>query len=167
VRNVVLHDNERGILTIYDFSLKLENVTIRDNAHEGIGSYFANLGGQIGPGKGQITARDLTVTDNGGDGIRAYGSLKLRESTISGNVGDGVVSRGPRFALDTVTVTGNAGAGLLHASKRADKIKGSTLTGNGPDGDIAGPRAPRLRESTCEHSVNTVGGGTLGICTGD
>ena len=167
IRDVVLHDNQRGIVTVYDFALKLENVTIVDNAKEGISSYFVNQGSFIGPGKGQITARSVTVSNNGGDGIRAYGKLDLRESTISGNGDDGVQSAGPRFALDTVTVTGNGGAGLLHGSRRSDKIKGSTLTGNGPDGDIAGPLAPRLFESTCEHSVSTVGGGTLGICSGD
>lgn len=167
IRDVTLRDNIRGIVSVYDYAMKLENVTIIDNAIEGIASRAGNLGSGIGPGKGQITARNVTISGNGGNGIEAYGKLSLRDSAVSGNGGDGIVSAGRTFTLQNVDVTGNTGAGIRSTSPKRGKLKDSAATGNGPDGDIAAPVAPKLVTSTCEHSVNTALGGTLGICTGD
>lgn len=166
VRNVALHDNVRGIVSVYDFAMKLEDVTITNNSAEGIASYFGNLAERIGPGKGQIKARNCVVSGNGDDGIEAWGKLDLRDSTVSGNAGTGIVSKGRVFTLKDVTITDNANAGLLSTSQKPGNVKGGTLTGNGPGGDVAAPVAPKLVASTCEHSVDT-DGGTLGICTGD
>lgn len=166
VRNVHLHDNVRGIVSVYDFAMKLEDVTITNNSAEGIASYFGNLADRIGPGKGQIEARNCVVSGNGDNGIEAWGRLALRDSTVGGNGGAGVVSKGNFFALGGVTITNNANAGLLSTSRKPGNVKDGTLTGNGPGGDVAAPVAPKLVASTCEHSVDT-DGGTLGICTGD
>jgi hypothetical protein len=167
IRDVTLRNNTRGIVSVYDYAMKLENVTIIDNADEGIASRAGNLGSAIGPGKGQITARNVTISGNGGNGIEAYGKLSLRDSTVSGNGGDGIVSAGRTFTLQNVDVIGNTGAGVRSTSPKRGKLKDSAATGSGPDGDIAAPIAPKLVASTCEHSVNTALGGTLGICTGD
>lgn len=166
VRDVHLHDNVRGIVSVYDFAMKLEGVTITNNSAEGIASYFGNLADRIGPGKGQIKARDCVVSGNGDDGIEAWGRLDLRDATVSGNGGTGIVSRGNVFSLRDVTITDNADAGFLSTSRKPGNVKNGTLTGNGPGGDVAASVAPKLVASTCEHSVDT-DGGTLGICTGD
>ncbi len=167
IRDVTLRNNIRGIVSVYDYAMKLENVTIVDNAEEGIASRAGNLGGGIGPGKGQITGRNVTIAGNGDNGIEAYGKLSLRDGTVSGNGGDGIVSAGRTFTLQNVDVLGNTGAGVRSTSAKRGKLKDSTATGNGPEGDIAAPVAPRMVASTCEHSVDTDSGGTLGICTGD
>jgi hypothetical protein len=167
VQNVSLHDNRRGIVSVYDFPMDLDTVTIVDNAVEGIASYFGNLGSPIGPGNGLITGRNLTITGNGDDGIEAYGRLDLRESDVSDNGAAGIVSQGRTYTLQHVTVTNNATAGIVSTARRPGKLKISTATGNGSGGDIAATIAPRLIASTCDHSVNTEFGGSLHICTGD
>ncbi len=167
IRNVILRNNRRGVVSVYDFAMKLYDVTIVDNAAEGISSFFVNQGSQIGPGNGKIVGRNLTITGNGGNGIEGQGQLSLYDSVISGNGEAGIESNGRTFALKNVDVTGNIGAGIRSTSTKRGKLKDSAATGNGPDGDIAAPVAPRLIDSTCEHSVNTAGGGTLGICSGD
>jgi parallel beta helix pectate lyase-like protein len=166
IRNVTLHDNLRGIVNIYDFVLQLEDVTIRDNALEGIASYFANLGGTPGPGNGEITGRRIDVSGNGDNGIEAYGKLMLRDSTVSGNSGAGIVSNGRLFVLQNVMVLNNVG-GVVSPSSKRGKLKDSTATGNRTAGDIAAKVAPKLIRSTCEHSIFYGSNGTLGICSGD
>lgn len=167
IENVSLHDNGCGILSIYDFAMKLDGVTITNNAGKGITSQLGNTVSGIGPGKGQIDGRNLTVSGNGSDGIEGFGKLTLRDSTISGNGGAGVRSHGRAFTLNNVTITGNTGAGVASTSAKPGKLKLTTVTGNGPEGDIAAPVAPKLVASTCGTSVDTDSGGTLGICSGD
>ncbi len=167
IRNLTLHDNLRGIVNIYDFAMKLEGVTIVDNTLEGIASYFVNLGSTIGPGKGQITARNVVISGNGDNGIEAFGKLVLRDSIVSANGGAGITSAGRLFTLQNVAVTGNAGGGVISTSSHRGKLKGSSATGNGPAGDIAAPVAPKLVASTCDHSILLGFSDTLGICSGD
>ena len=167
IKDVILHDNRRGIVSIYDFAMKLEHVTIANNDAEGITSHFGLLGSVPGPGNAQITGRDLIVTGNGGDGIVGYGKLALRGGTVSDNNGAGIRSHGRTFTLQGVEVSGNAEAGLVSTYAKPGRIKAATLTGNGSGGDIAAPVPPKLVVSTCEHSVDTDSGGTLGICSGD
>jgi hypothetical protein len=162
IRNVTLRDNRRGILAVYNHAMKLDDVTIVDNTAQGISSYL----GASGPGKGRIRGRNLTVSGNGDNGIEAFGRLLLRDSTVSGNGGTGILVH-DRFTLQNVGVTGNAGAGVASTSSKRGKLKSSTATGNGAAGDIAAPVAPRLIASTCDDSVDTDDGGTLGICAND
>jgi Right handed beta helix region len=164
ISDVTLHDNDCGITRVYNFSMKLDGVTITNNATDGIRIY-----GPLpsGPGKGQLTGRNLTVTMNGGGGIFNDGTLNLRDSTISGNGGDGIDAHAFRFSLHNVTVNDNGGAGLLSTRTHPGVLKKSTLTGNGAAGDIAAPVAPKLPGSTCGISVDTDSGGSLHICAGD
>lgn len=170
IRYLDLHLNRRGIVTVYDFPLKLEGLVISNNSAEGITSYLANVGGgasSIGPGSGKITGRNVIVTSNGENGIEAYGALKLRGGSVSGNGGAGIVSDGRVFALHGVSIADNAAAGIVSSSPRRGTLKDSFATGNGPGGDVAAPVRPQFFGSTCDHSVDTDSGGTLGICAGD
>jgi len=167
IDTVWLHDNANGIVLIYDFPARLSNVTITDNDGDGIRSYFGALGSGGGPGTGAINGRYVTIAGNGGDGVAAIGMLKLRDTGINENGGAGIRSRGKRFFLHDVNVTNNVAGGIVSTSTKPGRLKESTATGNGPVGDIAAPVAPKLKLSTCEHSVDTDSGGTLGICTGD
>lgn len=170
IRYLDLHTNRRGIVMVYDFPLKLEGVRINNNLAEGIASYFGNLGGpsSVGPGNGKITARNVIVTDNGDNGIESYGRLSVRDGAVTGSGGAGIVSHGRLFVLDNMSVTDNAEGGIVSSSEKRGTLKDSIATGNGPNGDVAAPVAPKLSRSTCEHSVDTDSGGTtLGICSGD
>jgi hypothetical protein len=167
IKDVILHDNHRGIVNIYDFAMKLEHVTIANNDAEGITSYFGSMGNGIGPGNGQITGRDLIVTGNGGDGVVGFGKLDLQGGTVSDNVGAGIRSRGRTFSLRGIAVNRNGETGMVSTSAKPGRIKDATLTANGSGGDVAAPVPPKLRASTCEHSVDLDSGGTLGICSGD
>jgi hypothetical protein len=164
IDTVLLNHNERGIVTVYDFPLKLDNVTITSNAAEGITSYLGRLSG-IGPGNGRIKARNVTIASNGGDGIEAFGTVTLQDSAINENGGAGLDSRGVKFFVKSSVITNNALGGVVSGSPKRGSVAKSDLNGNGPDGDVA---APMFIHSTCEHSVDTdSGGGTLGICSGD
>lgn len=170
IRYLDLHTNHRGIVMVYDFPLKLDGLRINNNVAEGIASYFGNLGGpsSVGPGNGKITARNVIVTDNGDNGIEAYGRLWLRDSAVTGSGGAGIVSHGRVFTIDNVSITDNADAGIVSSSPKRGTFKDSVATGNGPNGDVAAPVAPHFSDSACDHSVDTdSGGGTLGICSGD
>lgn len=167
IRYLDLHTNRRGIVTVYDYPLKLEHVRISNNTAEGISSYFVNLGSVIGPGNGKITARDVILANNGDNGIEAYGQLQLRDSAVTGSGGSGIVSNGRVFILEDVSITDNTAAGIVSGSPKRGKLKHSVATGNGPEGDIAAPVPPQLITSTCDHSVDTDSGGTLGICVDD
>src|SRR4030095_5356840 len=138
-----------------------------DNAEQGITSSFPFGDSVIGPGTGKISGRNVTVTGNGGDGISVDGTLNLRDTGINENGGAGIRTRGKRFSLQDVHVTNNGAGGILSTSLKRNKLKDSSATGNGAEGDIAAPVAPKLVSSTCEHSVDTDSGGTLGICAGD
>ncbi len=167
VRYLDLHTNRRGIVTVYDFPLKLEGLTISNNTAEGISSYFANLGSVIGPGNGKITARNVIMADNGGNGIEAHGHLSLQNSAVTGSGGAGIVSNGRVFVLRGVSITENDAAGVVSTSPKRGTLKDSFATANGPGGDVAAPIPPKFLGSTCDHSVDTDSGGTLGICVGD
>ena len=91
----------------------------------------------------------------------------LRDSNINENGGAGIRSGGTRFVLQDVRVTNNGGPGIVSTSSKRGQLKRSAATGNGPEGDIAAPVAPKLVFSTCEHGADTDSGGTLGICSGD
>ena len=86
IRYLDLHTNRRGIVTVYDFPLKLDGVRINNNTAEGITSYLGNAGGSIGPGNGKITARNVILTDNGDSG-------GFRERPRGMSRGTGVVDR--------------------------------------------------------------------------
>jgi hypothetical protein len=167
IDTVWLHRNRRGIVAVHDASIRLSNVAITDNAEQGITSSFAFGDSVVGPGTGKISGRGVTVTGNGGDGISVDGTLTLRDAGINENGGAGIRTRGKRFFFQDVNVTNNGGGGIVSTSLKRSKLKNSSAKGNGAEGDIAAPVAPKLVSSTCEHSVDTDSGGTLGICTGD
>ena len=167
VDTVWLHGNRPGIVATWKAPIRLSNVLITDNIENGIMTSFVLDGSFVGPGTGKISGRHVTVAGNGGDGISMDGPLSLRDTGINENGGAGIRIRGKHFLLQDVNVTDNGGGGVVSTSLRRGKLKSSSAMGNGPEGDIVAPVAPKLLSSTCEHSVDTDSGGTLGICTGD
>jgi hypothetical protein len=80
-----------------------------------------------------------------------------------------------RNSLRGLTATNNAGAGLK--TRGAVILRSSTLTGNNGGGtgiDLAGPKRPVLRDTTCGRSADfsdasgsDVFGAPWGVCAGD
>ena len=135
VRNVQVHDNGCGITSIYTFSLKLEDVGVTNNAGDGV-TYLSDVK------HGKVSGERVTISGNGGAGVRAPHTLSLEEASITGNGGGGAIAG------------------------RTIRAQDSTLTGNGPSGDVATRRAI-LRNTTCEHSVDLATSGPLGVCSLD
>jgi len=135
VRNVQVHDNRCGIVSVYTHRVDLEDVSVTNNVDDGI-TYYSDTRHK------RVSVERVTVTGNGGAGIRAPRTLSLKEATVTGNGGGGAI------------------AGLRVGANY------SALTGNGVSGDVATRRAS-LRNTTCEHSVDLKTGGTLGLCSLD
>jgi len=135
VPNVQVHDNGCGITSIYSFRLALEDASVTNNAGDGV-TYLNDVK------DAKISGERVTISGNGGAGIRAHRTIWLEEATISGNGGGGAIAG------------------------RTIRAQDSTLTGNGPSGDVATRRAI-LRNTTCEHSVDLDTSGSLGVCSLD
>jgi hypothetical protein len=144
---------------------------------------------------GTLTGRNLTITGNqqAVEGGNNEGTTRvlLRDSSVTGN-GSGVTSHGGVKLIHT-TVTGNGKSGVtagqavfsrpegVHCERKSlATLFGSTVTGNGTDPacgvttvcwDVATClQAPRLHDSTCEHSYAIASGnpGTdWDVCTLD
>ncbi len=147
VRDVSIHDNRCGIFGIYNHRITLRGVTITNSVADAV----VNLAGS--PGNGGVFARDVTIADNGGYAIESYGRVKLQNATVTSNAAGGLSLPDPR-------VDPSGGPEPPRA-----KLFDSTLTGNGPGGDVAAVTVPVLIDTTCEHSVDLVSAGTLGICS--
>lgn len=137
VTGVTLSGNDCGLQAVYGFPATLEDVVISGNTGDGIG-YISRVG------SGKVKARNLTVTGNGGAGIRTEGTVLLRDSEVAENGEAGVVSTRKRL--------------VAYAT---------SLTGNGAAGDVATYVRPKLVSSPCDHSVDLKGGGTFGLCALD
>ena len=137
VQSVDLHDNGCGIMSVYTFPNTLEDVSIAANTGDGV-NYVSTVG------NGRIKGERVTVTDNGGVGLRSSGKITLEDAVVTGNVTAGVVS-----------------------TAKSILVRNGTLTGNGSGGDVAAFRRSRLVDSTCDHSVDLRNGGSLGICSLD
>jgi len=135
VRNVQVHDNGCGVTAIYAFRLALEDASVTNNAGDGV-TYLSDVK------HAKVSAERVTISGNGGTGMRAPRTLSLEEASISGNGGGGAI------AGHTI------------------RAKDSTLTGNGSNGDVATRRAI-LQNTTCEHSVDLDTSLPLGVCSLD
>lgn len=138
VEGVDIHGNDCGIRTFYGFKLTLTDVSITGNAGDGV--FYTSL-----VGNGRIQAERVHISNNAGSGIVSAGKIDLRDATITGNGVAGVVSE-----------------------RKTIKGRNAIVTGNGPGGDLAAYRKPRLiLLSACDHSVNLKSGGTFGLCALD
>jgi hypothetical protein len=137
LQSVDLHDNGCGIMSVYTFPITLEDVSITANTGDGI-TYLSTVG------NGRIKGEHVTVSDNGGSGLRSSGKITLEDAVVTGNTTAGVVS-----------------------TAKSIQVRNGTLTGNGSGGDVASLRRSRLVDSTCDHSVDLRNGGSLGICALD
>ena len=147
VRNVSVHDNlHYGIVTTYDGRLWLTDVTVSDNNFGGI-----TLGPTTSAGEGKVKGTNVVITGNDGPGVKSK-KFRFVAATIQGNDGSGILS-------------GNGGGLLID----------STVTGNGtdfdPSYDLKTYKQPRLKNSTCELSVQLLAdaslGASWGVCTND
>jgi hypothetical protein len=85
VQNVDLHENGCGITVVYNYPLTLSQVSVTDNAGDGI-TYLSVLG------NGRIDGDGVTITGNRGDGILTTGKVKLEDALVQDNGGVGVES---------------------------------------------------------------------------
>ena len=138
IKNVILHDNRCGIGRPYDYAIRLQDVTIDANTEDAIEAASS------GPGNGRVVAKNVTITNNGGLALQTDGRSSLRGATI----------------------TNNASGGVYFSGARRSSLFDGTLTGNGPQGDVAAATVPRFVRSTYTVSQN-LGGGSLGICADD
>jgi len=164
IRDVVIDDCRSGILGSGDFgdgpsTVKATNVTVT-------GSEFAGIQAT------KVKARNVTTSDNGlvgtfpGGGIVGWGGVSGKEVTASNNGGEGVFSLG-RTKLKDSTVTGNAYSGVYGVKVT---VVGSTVTGNAtsnPGGDVVSGYAPVVKTTTCGTSLHSDGLTTWGVCAGD
>ena len=137
VEGVDLHDNGCGIMSVYTFPITLEDVSITANTGDGV-NYISTVG------NGRIKGQRVTVSGNGGTGLRSSGKITLEDAVVMGNGTAGVVS-----------------------TFKSIQVRNGTLTGNGSGGDVASFRRSRLVDATCDHSVDLRNGGSLGICALD
>jgi hypothetical protein len=181
-------------------ALKVRNVTLTNNAIAAIQSYrnckvegpapISNNGGGI-RAAGNLTARDLTISDNTYDAIEAANNsgiarVSLRNVVITGNR-TGILAQNGAKVVDS-TISGNRQAGIIDGSfnclgsSSLVALKNSTVIGNDTDPECGTTKVcfdigvcpdatlPRLNSSTCEHSYVRGSGdpGTdLGVCTLD
>ena len=123
--NSVIEDNQVGIITghgnvtmsnsqvlnngqgIDAIRIKLDNVTIQDNADFGLNAV-------------RVKMRDSSVSRNGGNGIqrspRGTDRIDIRDSVIEDNGNHGI-DRGNRVKLKQVTLSGNGGAAVRLVEK--------------------------------------------------
>lgn len=110
---------------------------------------------------GKLTGTQVTVDPNGGAGINADGRVKGTAIAATDNL---VGVQSSRFVIGKgYALTGNGFAGVI--ANRV-KIADSTATGNNGI-DIGSARAPKLKNTICEHSFVVPGGGSWGVCSLD
>src|SRR5262249_56647422 len=123
VQSVAMHDTGCGIMSVYTFPSTLEDVSIAANTGDGV-NYVSTVG------NGRIKGERVTVTDNGGVGLRSSGKITLEDAVVTGNVTAGVVS-----------------------TAKSILVRNGTLTGNGSGGGVAPVRRSRAVAPTCRHHL--------------
>ena len=107
-----------------------------------------------------LKLKSVNVHDCDADGITYAipvdkGKIKMTESVIENNGGYGVDAY-TRLTMKAVQVldntTGGAQAGTILTARS------STLTGNGPGGDVAAALRVKVTNTTCDHSLVTAPG---------
>ncbi|HEY2386411.1 MAG TPA: hypothetical protein VGK30_05585 [Candidatus Binatia bacterium] len=140
ISDVVVDGNGWGIFSRYEYSLKLKNVTVSNSVEYGI-----TMGSPV-LGKGAISAKNLTVDDNGKIGVE-----------------------GQKVSINGVHATGNGYSGVVGTTRV--RLKNGVVSGNGAQGFAGFERvdvtsflkAPKLLDVACDHSSNDVGV-AWGVC---
>src|SRR5262249_25546464 len=143
ISDVDIHDNGCGIFSRFPPGrIRLSNVTIRDNTHSGIANATS------------VSGEDVTVTDNGDDGIAGV-RVKLERLVATGNGSTGILG----------------GAGVWAGAPL--RLVDSTVTGNNgykQGFDLISRRPPRLDNVTCGTSGRTDAGQPMpswSVCAND
>jgi len=129
---------------------------------------------------GDLTIADLTVTNHPFRGIDGGRRIKLTDSTVTNNGNSGVVADILKVNGSTISGNGQIGLGAIVAT-----VKESTVVDNDastsctdpeapPCYDIGTARHPRLRHTTCDHSLALTDqtppdctDGSWCVCSGD
>lgn len=125
------------------------------------------------PGRGRLTASDVTANGNGDAGIAAFPYLRGRNITANGNAGYGVFTC--HFSVKNLQATNNGEQGIVGCG---GKLVASNVSGN--DAAVAGidvltVGSPKLKATTCGKSAmllefdagEPIVGATWGVCAGD
>jgi len=123
---------------IYNLSVvSIYDSYVEHNSGAGIDSFSPT-----GPGP-LITMERSEISDNTGSGISAINTtITIEESHITGNQWGGIWTQGSPLTMSNSTVRENSttahGGGLALNNVSADEITGSTITGNGAEGEGGG-----------------------------
>lgn len=76
----------------------------------------------------------LTVQDNGGFGVVAFGTdMRVADAVVQRN-GGGIIGLSGRMELNRVGISNNAGGGLVFTEGQRGRATATTITGNGAEG---------------------------------
>ena len=107
------------------------------------------------PGRGRLTAIDVTANGNGDAGVVAFPSPRGRNITANGNAGYGVFTCD--FSAKNLQATNNGEEGIVGCG---GKLVASTVTGNDAAGagiDVLTVGLPKLSTSNCGKSAMLLG----------
>lgn len=129
---------------------------------------------------GDLTIETMTVTNHPFRGIDGGRRIKLTDSTITSNGNSGVVADRLKVTGSTISGNGQIGLGAIVATVKEstvvdnDASASCTDPGAPPCYDIGTARHPRLRHTTCEHSLALTDqtppnctDGSWCVCSGD
>jgi hypothetical protein len=181
-----------GNYGVFGGKYKVEDVTFTEHAFSAMVAHVVKgtritvtnnfdgivIGGATGPNPPsagtRAIIRDSVISDNLGSGVFGNKRAVVHDSVISGNGTRGVSVAEGRVKLvgSQVFDNGTDGAFALGSIRAID----SSVTGNGTDpacgvdtdcADLACGVRPRLRDSSCDTSLNVDAGGTWGVCALD
>ena len=159
-----------GIQTSAGGHVVVKQVDVSGNAEYGI-QVLSDPADQ--PGRGRLTAVDVTANGNGEAGVVAFPYLRGRNITANGNAAHGVSTC--VFSVKNLQATSNGEQGIVGCG---GKLVASTITGNDAAGagtDVLTVAAPKLSATTCGKSAMLLGfnagepivGATWGVCASD
>lgn len=150
------------------YTTAIDSCLVTGNEGDGIRATFTGLLQQstrLVPVARSIA--NCVITDNTGAGIRVGGGfttrLTLARGIVARNLGDGLVLDGEKYTssgalrVDAMTITGNGGRGVVHASADLPcEVRHTIIAGNGGQALEPSPTA-LLTVTNCDFTGNTGG----------
>ncbi|WP_436926196.1 right-handed parallel beta-helix repeat-containing protein [Halosimplex amylolyticum] len=133
VNDSTIEGNENGLAAVETTQVSVESSVVRANDGTGLATDANSL----------LDVRNTTVSDNGGEGVRARNTgseLTMVNATVSGNGLAGVVLlRHSVATLENVTIADNDGAGVVEQSAMSDtNVTDSLIEANAGPGVSVG-----------------------------